>query len=79
MTDHEAERREVDLRHPLVGACVAALAAQRLQSVTPFMEQTWQMKVPQPWQGYPSDARCSLPHARHVIASRSRSSVMGEG
>ncbi|HEY5547435.1 MAG TPA: hypothetical protein VIK50_15385 [Gemmatimonadaceae bacterium] len=48
MTDHEAEWSEVEAAHPVAGACVAALVAHRRQSVTPFMEQTWQMKVPQP-------------------------------
>src|SRR5918992_3834048 len=34
------------------------------------------MNVPQSWQGYPSDARSSFPHARQVMASRSFSSGM---
>jgi len=33
------------------------------------MLQITQMKVPQSTQGYPSDARSSLPHARQIIAS----------
>jgi hypothetical protein len=48
MTDHEAEWPEVSAGHPLVGAAVEALFAQRRQSVMPFMLQTWQMKVPHP-------------------------------
>jgi hypothetical protein len=76
VTDHEAEWSEVDAAHPWTGAWVDALAAQRRQSVTPFMEQTWQMKVPQPRQGYPSDARSSLPHDRQIMASLSFSSVI---
>jgi hypothetical protein len=77
VTDHQAQRSEVDrVVHSVAGAFVAAREAQRLQSVTPFMEQTWQMKVPHPWHGYPSDARSSLPHARQFIASLSLSSVM---
>jgi hypothetical protein len=48
VTDHEAERAEVDGLHPLAGAVVDALLAQRRQSVMPFMLQTWQMKVPHP-------------------------------
>ena len=48
VTNHEAERGEVDRCHPLAGAWVAAFPAQRRQSVTPFIEQTWQMNVPQP-------------------------------
>jgi hypothetical protein len=35
-----------------------------------------QMKRPQSEHGYPSDARSSLPQARQIIASRSRSSAM---
>jgi hypothetical protein len=38
--------------------------------------QRMQMKVPQLAQGYPSDARSSLPQARHSIASRSCNSGM---
>jgi hypothetical protein len=33
------------------------------------------MNVPQSAHGYPSEARSSFPQARHVIASRSLSSV----
>jgi hypothetical protein len=35
----------------------------------PRIEQTTQMKVRQSAHGYPSDARPSLPQARHTIAS----------
>jgi hypothetical protein len=48
VTDHEAEWAEVDALHPVAGAVVDALLAQRRQSVMPFMLQTWQMKVPHP-------------------------------
>ncbi|MFP5356168.1 MAG: hypothetical protein ACLGIK_13640, partial [Gemmatimonadota bacterium] len=44
-------------------------AAHFLHSVTPFMLQITQMKVPHPLQGYPSEARSSLPQARQIIAS----------
>jgi hypothetical protein len=48
MTDHQAEWPEVDHAHSAAGAWVADFVAQRRQSVTPFIEQTWQIKVPQP-------------------------------
>ena len=35
-----------------------------------------QMKRPQSEHGYPSDARSSFAHARHTMASRSRSSAI---
>jgi hypothetical protein len=37
--------------------------------VTPLKVQIRQMKVPQPAQGYPSEARSSWPQARHPIPS----------
>ena len=51
VANHQAERPEVDLGHSGADACVAVFEEQRRQSVTPFMEQTWQMNVPHPWQG----------------------------
>ncbi|HWP72251.1 MAG TPA: hypothetical protein VNM36_14155, partial [Gemmatimonadaceae bacterium] len=48
---HEAEWPEVGGVHPLAGAFVDARLEHRRHNVTPFMEQTWQMKVPQPWHG----------------------------
>src|SRR6476469_10985276 len=51
-------------------------SAQARHSTTPRMLHTTQTKVPHFTQGYPSDARSSLPQARHVIASRSRRLVM---
>jgi hypothetical protein len=43
-----------------------------LQKMTPRNVQMMQMKVPQFAQGYPSDARSSLPQNLQVIESRSR-------
>jgi hypothetical protein len=75
--DHKAKRAEVDPGHGVaVDASVAAFASQRRHSTSPFMLQIWQTKVPHRWQGYPSEARSSLPHRRQIIASRSRSSAM---
>ena len=48
MPDHQAKWPEIDLIHSGVGDGVAVLAAQRRHSVTPFIEQTWQMNVPHP-------------------------------
>jgi hypothetical protein len=46
-----------------------AASSHARQSVTPRKLQIRQMKVPQLVQGYPSDARSSLPQARQAIAS----------
>jgi hypothetical protein len=51
VTDHEPKWPEVGRVHPLDGADMDALFEHRRQRVTPFMLQTWQMKVPQPWHG----------------------------
>ncbi len=50
-------------------AVLSALAAHSLHRVTPRSEQITQMKVPHSMQGYPSDARSSLPQERHIIPS----------
>jgi hypothetical protein len=55
----------------------AAFSEQLRQRTTPFSVQMTQMNVPQSAQGYPSDARSSLPHARQIIASRSISGMGG--
>ena len=48
-----------------------AFSAQVLHLTTPLSVQMTQMNVPQSAQGYPSEARSSLPQARQTIASRS--------
>lgn len=57
----------------------AAFTAHAVHRSTPRQTHIMQTKVPQSLQGYPSDARSSLPQLRHIIASRSCNSVMGGG
>jgi hypothetical protein len=46
-----------------------AFAWQSRQRVTLRISQTMQMNVPQPAQGYPSEARSAAPQDRHSIMS----------
>src|SRR5262245_60967564 len=77
--DGDPELRKVGVHAPLAGAFSCVAPARWLQSAhvtTPRMLHMLQMKRPHSEHGYPSDARSSLLHARHSIASRSRSSVI---
>ena len=78
VADREAEGREVDARAHAGGAAGGfdAPARQSAQVVMPRIVQMLQTKRPHPSQGYPSDARSSRPHERHVMASRSCRCVM---
>src|SRR5206468_74428 len=57
-------------------AAPPAFSAHGLQSSMPRLLQMRQMNVPQSRQGYPSDARSSLPQERQIIASCSRMGVV---
>src|SRR5690349_18785013 len=83
MADREPERRKVGAHAPgtlALAGVAAALREQAAHSTTPRMLHMLHTKRPQSPQGYPSDARSSLPQARQVIASRScRSAIVFSG
>ena len=65
------ENRPIDIeQHQLpvhrVEGGTACLAEHAVQNVTPRNVQMRQRKVPQSAQGYPSEARSSLPHERQI-------------
>src|SRR5262245_9402263 len=79
MADGEPECRKIGAHAPGAGAFAGVPAARREQAAhrtTPRMLHMLHTKRPQSLQGYPSDARSSLPQARQVIASRSCKSAI---
>lgn len=63
---HASAGREGEVGTEVLGP-VFGSAEHRAHQVTPATLQSWQMKVPHPSQGYPSEARSVRPQARQTI------------